>query len=448
MNEYAASPDPVPGNKFAAANPPSVDATASVKSTGGLPADQVFCYRGTLIGQPDASAVIGTITATDKDAAEKLLAAMQLRVEDLVSGGLPGEKKLSQRDFYTFNQQLLALVKSGLPLNEGLRLLSTDLRHGRLASAVKRILQEMEAGKSLPEALSQSAETFPPEYARLVEAGVKANNLSGVLMNFGLHVELTSRLREALRQALSYPLAVFGALLLVWCFLGWYVVPKLSVFSIETARDEPFFQSSIQSNNWTVQLYLALRIAPMVALGITALMLVACLVLRAMQHRKGGLNLRDIAAQRLPFVGPALRLALVAQWCDALRVGIDSALDLPAAIRLAGDVVGSPALATDGRAMVEVLNSGRDLSAMRCKMLPPSLPGIVELGMKQNNLPGTLETLSQAYSRQTEHRTAAIPAIMSPVLLIVLALTIGLTIFLMLLPLFIELQFFGGYFLG
>lgn len=437
--------------------PESQGASASASASGDAarsPAEikpestvqnQAFSYRATLT-DPTGTTVTGDIHAADLSTARKLLEAMRLRVE-LLTPATRSTKPLTRTDFFNFNQQLAALVKAGLPLGEGLRLLGSDMRRGRLANAVRRVVAAMDEGKSLPEAMAENQDAFPRDYTQLVKAGLGTNNLSQVLLNFGLHVQQMGKLRQALRQAVAYPLAVYGALLMVWCFLGWWIVPQLATFGIAISQQRQYDWNTNQylpRSHWAVPLYRFLHIAPFIALGITALILMAVMVIRAFNRKRGRIVLRDWAARRLPIFGPALRLTLVTQWCDALRVGVESSLDLPAALQLAADVVGSADLATDSATIIEQLASGQDLRHARYRLLPGSLPGVLELGLKQNNLPQTLAAVSEAYRRQAENRTAIIPAIMTPLLLTIMALTIGLTIYFMLLPLFMELRNVGG----
>src|SRR5436305_728989 len=70
--------------------------------------------------------------------------------------------------------------------------------------------------------------------------------------------------------------------------------------------------------------------------------------------REGGIVERLVMP--LPLVGPVLRFALVARWCDAARLAVSAGLDLPAAIEMAADATGSKGLAEDGREMISLLS--------------------------------------------------------------------------------------------
>jgi type II secretory pathway component PulF len=150
-------------------------------------------------------------------------------------------------------------------------------------------------------------------------------------------------------------------------------------------------------------------------------------------------------AMALPLVGPILRRNLVARWCDALELGVDAGLDLPAAIDLAAQAVQSPALVADGRRLSDALSAGQPLSTIgKPRLLPATVPAAMQLGANNGNLPETLRTLSDMYQRQAELRMAALPSILTPLLTIGIASIIGLVIVALFMPLITLIQTISG----
>ena len=95
--------------------------------------------------------------------------------------------------------------------------------------------------------------------------------------------------------------------------------------------------------------------------------------------------------------------------------------------------------------MARSLSLGLELDQTpRGNMLPKIVPATLQLAVKQNNLSDTAGTLAESFRRQAEHRTAVIPAVLSPVLLIVLAVVVALVAFAMLAPLLRLLHTLGG----
>lgn len=364
-------------------------------------------------------------------------------------------RPLRGEDFVAFNQQLAHLTKAGLPVERGLRLIAADMRRGKLARTVNQVAEELERGTPLPEAFDKHRDKFPPLYGRLVEAGVKTGNLSGVLLNLGQHLHLVQRLRGALWRAVTYPAAVFVGLLLVLTFLGVTVVPQFETLYEEMFADaKPRFDWRSQTYEpkptippVTLALFAASRAAPAVMVALLALVAGVPLAWAALRAAGRGGWLVDRLVLPLPLVGPVLRNNLAARWCDAVRLGVSAGLDLPAAIRLAGDATDSPRLRREGEALVALLEAGQPLAAAtaaRRRVLPATVPAAIELASGHHDLPHTLQTLAEMFQRQAEARLAAIPAVLTPMLLILISVVIGFVIAGLLLPMTTLLRNLGA----
>jgi type IV pilus assembly protein PilC len=148
---------------------------------------------------------------------------------------------------------------------------------------------------------------------------------------------------------------------------------------------------------------------------------------------------------RLPLVGPILRMTLLTRWCDIARLGVTAGLDLPAAIRLANDAIASPALSRDGNALVANLESGRPIDSNdRLAILPKVIPASIEMASRTNNLRDVLASLADVYRRQAEAMLDNLPTILSPILLVVLALSIGFVIAGLMLPVLNYIHYVSG----
>ena len=150
-----------------------------------------FIYEG----RDSAGQILsGSIDAADAQAATQTLENMRVKLIRLAPAEQkPRPKPLRTDDFLAFNQELAHLAAAGLPVEQGLRLIAQDMRSGRLASTVHEVVNELENGVPLGQAFDKYRGRFPTLYGRLIDAGVKANNLPGVLLNLGQHLELIER---------------------------------------------------------------------------------------------------------------------------------------------------------------------------------------------------------------------------------------------------------------
>jgi len=309
---------------------------------------------------------------------------------------------------------------------------------------------------SLADALAKNRNQFPPLYSRLVEAGVQSNSLGGLLLNLSVHLEMVRRLRATLWRIVSYPLMVLIGLMLVLLFLSRFVFPQFQemyqgyrphavypfygIHGGYQERPSPAFPTMPLITQF---LFAVGHLMPIVVVAILASLVLLPLVWRSLNHSNN--PALETLAYRVPLVGPILRMSVLARWCDIARLGVGAGLDLPAAIQLASDAIASPALSRDGVEMIDDLQAGRAIDANeRLRILPRVVPASIEMASRTSNLGDTLASLSDVYRRQAEALLDNLPVILSPLLLIVLALSIGFVIAALMLPVLNYIHYVSG----
>ena len=383
-----------------------------------------FAYRAqTSIGE----AMSGTIDAASIDDANRRLRTMQLRaIEiDLVPPpALPRPRPLRAGDFQAFNTQLAHLSTAGLPIEQSLQLIAQDIHSPRLKQTIGQIVAALESGKTLPQALTEHAGQFPPLYAALVDAGVRSGNLPGILLNLGRHLELVNRLRATLWRILAYPIMVLISLAIVLGFLGVFVLPKFKIIFQDFHTELPAItQLLLACSDFLVQTW------PILLTVLVALLIGVPILWRLL--RRNNLNQRILEAVifPLPLIGSTLRQNVLARWCDALNVAIEAGLDLPAAIKLAGDAVGSPSLAADGQMLIDALSAGRRLDQrIATRLLPMTVIATLSLTETGSDLPAALKTLGEMFQQQAEMKMAMLPAVLTPWLIVFIGFIIGFVV--------------------
>lgn len=408
-----------------------------------MPATQTFRYEAI---SAEGRVVAGQIDAPDEPAAREELRRLALTPRRFESTVPPRVGALGATDFAAFNDQLAHLARAGLPVEQGLRLVAQDLSRGRLKSAVDAVSADLAAGVDLPAAIDRHRRAFPPLYASVVDAGIRAGNLPAVLFNVGRHLELSRRLRAALTRALAYPVALLLSLVLVSAFLSAYVLPLMSSFYVKpdgTVREPFAFNWSRGAPQppptvpWVTIVMLQFgRVAPALAAIVVVTIVLWIILGPIVRGTSLGARLRDDVLARLPLVGPAVRFDLVGRWCDATRIGVEAGLDLPAAIALANDAIGSRRLTQDGRAIAAALSAGGTIAqAGPFGLMPPTVPATLDLASRSRQLPHALATLSDLYARQADARARSIPLVLTPILLVIIAGVLGMMLASIFLPL-------------
>src|SRR5688500_16429760 len=131
---------------------------------------------------------------------------------------------VSLEQLIAVNDEVAALVRSGVPLELGLRQAAGDLP-GRLRRISSDLAAALNRGDSLPEALDRCGHQFPPVYRAIVEAGLRGRNLPRALEAVTGFAKSSLELRRQLSLALVYPLIVIGVAYALFVAFLVYIEP-------------------------------------------------------------------------------------------------------------------------------------------------------------------------------------------------------------------------------
>jgi type II secretory pathway component PulF len=126
------------------------------------------------------------------------------------------------------SEEISALVKTGLPLEESL-LIKSQAERGKIGEHLRQLAERLGTGRSLADAVRNDP-VFPPVFATVVESGIKTGNLSGSLDSL---TECIRSLRDArlfLLRSTLYPLVLFTTLWFVFAFLVVFIAPRFVEF--------------------------------------------------------------------------------------------------------------------------------------------------------------------------------------------------------------------------
>jgi general secretion pathway protein F len=286
-------------------------------------------------------------------------------------------------DLAALNREIAALVRAGLPLEEGLRQIADDMKGGagRIAA---RLEQEVASGKSLDEAVAAQGAALPPTYRSVVAAGLQAGRLPAALEGFADAAARVSDLRRIAAQAAAYPLAVF--------ILGWILL--LAVASLALPRYEWL---GIDERFWARPLTSSSGAAWGWAAAVTAAALVLCGLWWLRTASSYAALDRWSWARWIPGAGRAIRLAGQASFAQMLALLLACRAPLGEALELAGEASGLSSLSRAAAALRHHLAAGRPLAAELTAMR--ALPPLVRTALLTSPSP---EALQQSLSRAAE----------------------------------------------
>jgi len=222
---------------------------------------------------------------------------------------------MSYDEFAFFNQQLAAMLRDGIPLEGALKQLCSGMRSGLLRAELQQLEADLARGTPLKDALARR--DLPVFYKRMVEIGVRSNDLPGVLTLLADHYNRANALWSRLKGLMVYPILVIlvslGLTLMISLAFGRFLSGYFNEF--------PAPPVLMVTAMWVPPILLAL----VAALGLVAVSLPSW---RA----------------RLRWRLPAFREASLAQLASAMTLMLRSGTTLPESLAMAESIEeGTPA---------------------------------------------------------------------------------------------------------
>src|SRR5213593_4348935 len=204
-----------------------------------------FIFR---VGTPDGQIVERHVQATTVHAAEDELRKQGMHVFAARRGVISlrdllprGKKVISTERFLLFNQELLALVKAGLPILQSFDIMLERQKDARFREVLSDIREKLKSGVSLSDAFASYGDVFPPIYSSSLRAGERSGDLEGVLKRFLKYQKMIVALRKRVIGAMIYPVILIVMTSTMVGVMLTVVIPKFTEFFAGFGAELPWF---------------------------------------------------------------------------------------------------------------------------------------------------------------------------------------------------------------
>ena len=363
--------------------------------------------------------VVGRVEAVNLFDLEQRLARMDL---DLVVGG-PSRQKVRllsggvrRSDLINFCFHLEQLASAGVPVLEGLHDLRDSVENARVREVVAGLIESIEGGRSLSQALAEHPEVFGKVFVSLVRSGEQTGKLPEVLTSLTEMLKWEDEIASQTRKLMIYPLIVGTIVLSVTFFLMVYIVPQMVGFIRNMGQSIPWYTQALIFVSDTLRNYwYAVLAAPFLAFyGLKVAMRTNPAVEYAVDSYK----------LRMALIGPILRKMLLSRFAASFAMMYASGITVLEALRSCEEIVGNKVLEQALRAAGQQIAEGKNLSGafQELALFPPLVIRMLRIGENTGALDKALANVTYFYNRDVRDSVARLQAAIQPVLTVVLGL--------------------------
>jgi general secretion pathway protein F len=332
-----------------------------------------------------------------------------------------GTPRVSRRDVAIMTRELATLLEAGLTLDQSLKLL-IDLAEGEaLGDLLSDLLERIQGGSSLADALAQHEALFPRVYVSMVRAGETGGALREVLGRLARYLDEAEALREQVKSALVYPviLLILAALSIV--VLLTIVLPQFTPLFEGAGAELPWLTRAVILTGEGVQRYGWLLLVA--ALGATWLV-------RRQLKRPARRAQIDRWLLRLPLLGELLAKIDTARFARALGTLLANGVPPLTALAIVQDALANATLRRALGDAAAVMKEGGGLAAplARTGVFPRLAVHLLGVGEESGQLDPMLLKIAEVFDRDVRSTIERLMTLLVPALTIVLGLIIAVII--------------------
>ena len=139
-------------------------------------------------------------------------------------------RQVSHRELLFFSSQLSLMLEIGTPMNSSLKSIAGQTHNPAFKSAILDMLQSVEDGRQLSDAMKQRPRIFSNVYRSMIKAGETVGLLKEILDRLVEMEEKRQALKTQLKSALTYPIVLCAVATVVVIFVLVVVLPKFTSF--------------------------------------------------------------------------------------------------------------------------------------------------------------------------------------------------------------------------
>ncbi len=187
-------------------------------------------------GWPDGSVAEEAVKAPDAAAARVEMErrgghVFEIRREGFSFGSRRRRRgHVKMRDFIVFNQELIALLKAGLPVVHSLELLMERQESATLRRVLVEVRDRVNAGAAISDAFAEQGDLFPRLYWTSLKAGEKSGEIESVLRRYVKYQKTVMALARKVISTLVYPAILILVSIVLIAILMTVVIPRFQEF--------------------------------------------------------------------------------------------------------------------------------------------------------------------------------------------------------------------------
>jgi len=395
-----------------------------------------FAYTGRTRG---GETVSGERIAGTLEAATAALRRDQVLVTKIAPAKARAEQKavtkrargrgVNSKNLAVFTRQFSVMIDAGLPLVQCLDILGNQEEDKNFARVIIETRSDVEGGLSLADAMRKHPKVFDALFTNMIAAGEAGGILDTILKRLAVYIEKNVKLKQQVKSAMMYPVAVLTIAAGVVAVILWKVIPTFAAMFAGLGAELPLPTRVVIWMSDSL-----VRFLPFIVVGLVAM----AFALKQYYGTDGGRHVIDRLVLKMPVLGMIMRKIAVARFCRTLSTLISSGVPILDGLEITAKTAGN-AIVEDGIMTTrKSIERGETVSAplKETGVFPAMVTQMIGVGEATGALDTMLAKIADFYEEEVDVAVAGLLTLMEPIMIAFIGIIVGGIVIAMYMPIF------------
>lgn len=337
-------------------------------------------------------------------------------------------KSVKSIDITLFFRQLATMLLAGITLTKALAITAQNSNNPTFVAIINTIKTDIESGSNFSKALSKHS-VFSRLSIALVDAGERSGSLDAMLDRIANHQENLEALKNKLKKATQYPIAVLTVAIIVTTILLIKVVPIFSKTFADLGGQLPLatrmvvaLSDTLVAHFWTMSAIITLMS------GVFWL-----------NHKTDrARRFFDNISLKLPLIKNLVKKSAAARFSRTLATTFGAGIPLLTALELSAQATAHHAFIKELMLITDKVNGGQKLSQAisHSSLFLPMTVQMISVGEESGKISQMLEKVADYYDDEVSTQIDGLTSLIEPAIIVILGVIVGGVVVAMYLPIF------------
>lgn len=339
-------------------------------------------------------------------------------------------RAVKRRDLIVFCFHMEQTARAGVPMLESLQDLRDSVDNPRFREVISSMMESIEGGKTLSQAMRDFPPVFSRVFANLVRAGEQSGEMAEVFRNLADNLKWQDEQASYVKKLLLYPIFVGTVVLAVVFFLMTYLVPELLLFVKTMGQELPLHTKIlIAVSNFFTKFWYVLVFGPLI---------VAAFVMASVRTNPKARYRYDAFKLRMPVIGEIYKKIILTRLTNFFAMMYASGITIIDCIKTSEEIAGNKVLEETMHKVGQKIADGASLSDSfaATQVFPPLVLRMIRVGENTGSLEEALLNVSYFYTRDVRESIEKLQSMIEPTMTIILGTIVAWVMFSVLGPIY------------